>query len=139
MNPRQPDPTALRDTEWTVIKPLVPDATPGGRPEAYPKREILNGSFYRVRSGCSWRMLPHDLPPWRIVYHDWRQWCQDGTWPVRHDLRCGDVRAAAGQRRQPSAGMLDRQSVKTPEKGGAMVLTRISTATGASGLSWLTP
>jgi putative transposase len=67
MNPRQSYPTDLRDQEWDVIKHLVPDAKPGGRPEAYPKREILNAIVSLRRSGCSWRMLPHDLPPWRIV------------------------------------------------------------------------
>ena len=135
MNPRPPYPTDLSDTEWALIKHLVPDAKPGGRPEAYPKREILNGIFYLLRSGCSWRMLPHDLPPWRIVYHYFRQWHRDGTWQVMHDLLRGDVRAAAGKRRQPSAGIIDSQSVKTTEKGGAMVLTRISRSKGASGIS----
>ena len=138
MNPRQPYPTDLSDTEWALIKHLVPDAKPGGRPEAYPKRELLNGIFYLLRSGCSWRMLPHDLPPWRIVYHYCRQWRQDGTWQVMHDLLRGDVRAAAGKRRQPSAGVLDSQSVKTTEKGGSRVLTRINRSKGASGISWST-
>ena len=138
MNPRQSYPTDLSDTEWALIKHLVPDAKPGGRPEAYPKREILNGIFYLLRSGCSWRMLPHDLPPWRIVYHYFRQWRQDGTWQVMHDLLRGDVRAAASKRRQPSAGIIDSQSVKTTGKGGSMGLTRISRSKGASGISWLT-
>jgi len=96
MHTRQSYPTDLRDKEWALINHLVPEARPGGRPEAYPKRELLNAMFYLLRSGCSWRMLPHDLPPWRIVYHDLRQWQQDGTWQVMHDLRRGDVRVAAG-------------------------------------------
>jgi putative transposase len=68
MTTRQPYPTDLSDREWGLIQYLVPEAKPGGRPEAYPKRGILNGIFYLLQSGCSWRMLPHDLPPWRIVY-----------------------------------------------------------------------
>jgi transposase len=117
MKTRQPYPTDLSDHEWALIKHFVPEAKPGGRPEDYPKREILNGIFSLLRSGCSWRMLPHDLPPWRIVYHSFRQWRQDGTWQLMHDLLRGDVRAATGKHRQPSAGIIDSQSVKTTEKG----------------------
>jgi len=138
MNPRQSYPTDLSDKEWALLKHLVPDAKPGGRPEAYPKREILNGIFYLLRTGGSWRMLPHDLPPWRIVYHYFRQWRGDGTWQVMHDLLRGDVRAAAGKQRQPSAGIIDSQSVKTTEKGGSAALTPTSRSKGASGISWLT-
>jgi putative transposase len=122
MDPRPSYPTDLSDKEWGLIKHLVPDAKPGGRPEAYPKREILNAIFYLLRSGCSWRMLPHDLPPWRIVYHYFRQWRLDGTWQVMHDLLRGDVRVAAGKHRQPRAGVLDSQSVKTTEKGGSVAM-----------------
>jgi transposase len=139
MNPRQPYPTDLSDTEWALIKHLVPEAKSGGRPEAYPKREILNAIFYLLRSGCSWRMLPHDLPPWRILYHYFRQWRLDGTWQVMHDRLRGDVRVAAGKYRQPSAGIIDSQSVKTTEKGGSTATTSPKTSTAANGTSSSTP
>jgi putative transposase len=139
MNPRQPYPTDLSDKEWALSKHLVPDAKPGGRPEAYAKREIMNGIFSLLRRGGSWRMFPHDLPPWRIVYHYFRQWRLDGTWQVRHDLLRGDVRAAAGKPRQPRAGIIDSQAVKTTEQGGSTALTHTSRSTDASGISWSTP
>jgi transposase len=135
MEPRKPYPTDLSDTEWDLIKHLVPEAKLGGRPEKYPKREILNGIFYILRGGCAWRLLPHDFPPWQIVYHYFWVWRQDGTWQVMHDLLRGDVRMAAGKHRQPSAGIIDSQSVKTTEKGGATATIRTNTSTAANAIS----
>jgi transposase len=135
MTTRQAYPTDLTDQEWNLIQHLVPKAKTGGRPEAYPKREILNAIFDWARSGGSWRMLPHDLPPWRIVYDYCWQWRRDGTWHVIHDLLRGDVRVAAGKRRQPSAGIIDRQSVKTTAKGGSAASTPTNRSKAASGTS----
>lgn len=135
MTPRQPYPTDLSNRAWGLIKHLVPEVKPGGRSEAYAKREILNGIFSLLLRGCSWRMLPHDLPPGRIVYYDLWHWRKDGTWQLRHDLLHGDVRVATGKRRQPSAGILDSPSVKTTDKGGAAALRRPSKSQGASGPS----
>jgi putative transposase len=135
MEPRKPYPTDLSDKEWELIKHLVPEAKPGGRPETYPKREILNGIFYIVRGGCAWRLMPHDLPPWQIVYQYFWRWRRDGTWQRMHDLLRGDVRVAAGKRRQPSAGILDSQSVKTTEKGGSAASMSTNRSRAASGIS----
>jgi putative transposase len=129
-------PSDLTDKEWDLIQHLVPEAKPGGRPEDYPKREVLNGIFYLVRSGCSWRMLPHDLPPWRIVYHYFRTWRRDGTWALMNDLLRGDGRVASGKQRQPSAGIIDSQSVKTTEKGGSTATTSTKTSTAVNATSW---
>jgi len=71
---RQPYPTDLSDVEWQRIQPYLPAPKSGGRPRVHTLREILNAIFYIVRSGCTWRMLPHDLPPWKTVYHYFRLW-----------------------------------------------------------------
>ncbi len=135
MNPRPSYSTDVTDTEWELVRPYVPKAKPGGRPEAYPKREILNGIFYLLRTGCAWRLLPHDLPPWRTVYYYFWQWRKDGTWQRIHDLLRGDVRVAMGKQRQPSAGIIDSQSVKTTEKGGSGAMMPGSRSKGANGIS----
>ena len=139
MAPRKPYPTDLTDKEWALIAPYVPAAKPGGRPEKYPKREILDAIFYILRGGCAWRLLPHDFPPWQIVYQYFWRWRNDGTWQLMHDLLRGDVRVAAGKRRQPSAGIIDSQSVKTTEKGGSTATTSPKTSTAVNGTSSSTP
>jgi transposase len=102
MAPRKPYSTDLTDNEWACIQHLVPTAKPGGCPEKYPKREILNGIFYVVRSGCAWRLLPHDLPPWQIVYHYFWLWRRDGTWQYLHDMLRGA--SIASPSRPPQKG-----------------------------------
>jgi transposase len=135
MEPRQPYPTDLTDREWELIQHLVPTAKAGGRPETYPKREILNARWYLARSGCAWRLLPHDFPPWPVVDHYFRAWRDDGTWEHIHDLLRGDVRVAAGKPRQPSAGIIASQAGKTTEKGGSTAMINPKMSTGASAIS----
>jgi putative transposase len=134
MEPRKPYPTDLTDNEWAFIEPYVPEAKRGGRPAQYSKREILHGLLYILRRGCAWRLLPHDFPPWEIVYHDCWRWRRDGTWQHLHDRLRGDVRVAMGRPRQPSAGRIDSQSVKTTAKGGSTATMRTNMSRVASAI-----
>src|SRR4051812_23992934 len=118
MTCRRPYDTDLTDPEWEHLKLLVPLAKPGGRPHKHSRREILNGIFYTVRSGCAWKLLPHDLPPWRTVYHYFWSWRRNGTWQKIHDSIRGSVREAAGRHPEPSGAVVDSQSVQSTEQGG---------------------
>jgi putative transposase len=114
---RKAYPTDLKDTEWEILKPLLPDAKPGGRPRSVDLRDILNAIFYRERTGCAWDMLPHDLPPAKTVYDYFNTWSQDGTWERMNAVLVRRVRQAEGRDPEPSAAIIDSQSVKTTEKG----------------------
>ena len=118
MTQRQSYPTDLTDEEWQCLASLVPPVKSGGRPAKHTRREILNAILYVLRSGCQWRLLPHDFPPWKTVYTYFRNWRLDGTWERIHDALREQLREAEGRHRQPSAAILDSQSVKTTEKGG---------------------
>src|SRR5215218_3584129 len=110
--------TDLTDPEWEYLERLVPLAKAGGRPPIHSRREILNGIFYAVRSGCAWKLLPHDLPPWRTVYHYFWSWRRNGTWQKIHDSIRRLVRQAAGRNPEPRGAVVDSQSVQTSEQGG---------------------
>jgi putative transposase len=105
-------PTDLTDQQWANIAHLVPEPKPGGRPAKYDRREIVNAIFYHLRSGSSWRMLPHDFPPWDTVYGYLRRWQADGTWDTIHDALRDDCRFIDGRDEQPTAGVIDSQTVK---------------------------
>lgn len=119
---RQAYPSDVTDAEWVILDPLVPTAKPGGRPETHSRREIVNAIFYVLRSGCQWRMLPHDFPPWETVYDDFRRWRNDGVWEeINHVLR-EKLRHRSGREKSPTAVIIDSQSVKTTERGGPVAM-----------------
>jgi putative transposase len=111
-------PSDLTRTQWKRLERLLPPAKPGGRPRAVDLREVLNGILYIVRGGCSWRMMPTDLPPWSTCYDYFRKWRDDGTWARINDALRTQVRHRAKRKKSPSMAIIDTQSVKTTEQGG---------------------
>jgi putative transposase len=116
---RRAYPTDLTDAEWAVLAPLIPAPRPGGRPPRHERRELVNAMRYVLRGGIAWRALPHDLPPWQTVYHYFRLWRINGTWERANGVLRAQVRQRTGRAPAPTAAILDSQSAKTTEKGGA--------------------
>ena len=114
-------PTDLTDRQWELVRPLLPDPPPGpaGRPAVHDKREIVNAILYHVRAGGAWRMLPKDFPAWQTVYGYFRDWSNDGTLKALHDELREQVRVSEGRSAEPSAGIVDSQSVKGSDTVGA--------------------
>ena len=129
---RKPYPSDLTDEQWALLEPLLPRAKPGGRPRSVDLREVANAMLYLLRTGCPWRSLPHDLPPWGTVWASFRRWRDDGTLDLLHDALRARARTEAGRDPDPSAAILDSQSVKTAEKGGRAATTLARRFRGAS-------
>jgi putative transposase len=119
-------PTDLTEARWRRLAPLSPPAKPGGRRRSVDIREVLNARFSHLRGGASRRMLPHDLPPWGTVPYYYRRWRLDGTWPRIEAALPRQGRRAAGRAPEPSAGLIDSQSVKTTGTGGRAAMTPAS-------------
>ena len=105
----------LTDQQWAIVAPRLPPAVGGGRKRSTDPREVLNSIYYRLHTGCTWRMLPHDWLPKSTVYEYFSTWRKDGTWKKVHDTLCVAVRVAARREPQPSASIMGSPTVKTTE------------------------
>ena len=122
----EPYPSDLTDAEWEVLQPLIPGPAKLGRPPRYEKRAILNAIFYVVRSGCSWRMLPSEMPPWRIVYYYFMRWREDGVWIELHDALREALRQKSGKKKPPGLRYSTRRVLEllTTKEGAALMQER---------------
>lgn len=112
-------PSDLTDEEWALIRPLIPPAKRGGNKRTVDVRAVVNGVMYVLSTGCQWAALPKDLPPRSTVNDYFRRWDWDGTLMRIHHVLYVQCREAAGREASPTAAIIDSQSVKGAEKGGA--------------------
>lgn len=112
-------PSDLADEEWLLIEPLVAQAAGPGRPRTVDIREIVNAILYLNKSGCQWDMLPHDFPDYRHVNYYYLEWTRNGTLDRLMEVLRGLVRVVAGKHPNPTAAVIDSQSVKTTGSGQA--------------------
>ena len=112
-------PSDMTEAEWSVLGPLIPDATPGGRPRKTDMRSAMNAILYLLRTGCPWRYLPRDgFPPRSTVYNIFRKFQADGTWHSIWDQLHPMLREREDREGSPSAAIIDSQTIKSAEKGG---------------------
>ena len=135
---QEPYSSSLTASEWKLIAPLIPGPKLFGRPPTYPKRAILDAIFYVVRGGIALRLLPHDLPPWRIVYYYFMVWRRAGLWQKIHDTLRDRVRLASGKKKPRPLRSSTLRALKwlTTEECAATMQARRSWE--ASDTSWWT-
>lgn len=122
MTDRKAYPSDLTDAEWEILEPLIPALCAEAAHVKYTRREIVNGILYVLRSGCPWRLVPHDLPAWGALYYYFRMWRKEGIWDQVQKSLLKQMRRKEGRDEEPSAAVIDSQSIKTsavrgPEKG----------------------
>jgi len=136
-------PSDLTELEWSLIRPLIPPAKSGGNKRTVDLREIVNGVMYILSTGCQWASLPKDLPPRSTVNDYFCRWDYDGTLDRMHHALYVQCRELAESEASPSAAIIDSQSVKSAEKGGAASTPRATTrarrSRARSAMSWSTP
>ena len=132
-------PSDLTDVQWSKLDPLLQPSRgerhAGGRPRKYPLRRVVDAMLYVVKTGCQWRQLPTDFPPWKSVHEQFRAWRDSGAWERASNALREQGRKAQGRNATPSVAIVDSQSAKTALKGGGAVMTRARKSRGASGTS----
>ena len=132
-------PDDLQDEEWNLIEPILQEnkKSAAGRKPIHNKRELLNGMLYVLRTGCSWRHLPHDFPPWQSVYSQFFRWCKSGLFEELNRRLVKLARLRCGRNEVPTGSIADSQSVKTTEKGASKVLMGGRKSKGENVIYWL--
>src|SRR5215207_361040 len=137
MNNRPAYPSDLTDEQWAHLRIMLPRRVGKGGAPLHSRREMMNAILYVVRTGCQWRALPHEFPPWETVYGYFRKLGENGLWEmINHHLRVG-IREQEGREAEPSVVILDSQSVKTTEKKGRVASTAASGSKDEKGISRL--
>ena len=133
-------PSDVTHEEWVFLRPLIPPAKKGGDKRSVDEREIVNGMMYILSTGCQWAALPKDLPPRSTVNDYFRRWDEDGTLGLIHHALYVQCRELAGRDASPTAAIIDSQSVKSAEKGGARLTRRatmpVRRSRSRSAMSW---
>src|ERR1035437_2433911 len=132
-------PSDLTESQWTTLEPLLKKPRgqrhAGGRPRKYELREVVDALLYVVKTGCQWRQLPINFPPWKTVHEHFRSWRASGVWErVGQTLR-EQGRKAGGRNATPTVAIIDSQSAKTALKGGGAATTRARRSRAARGTS----
>jgi transposase len=129
----------LRDEEWEQIEPILQEGIyrKAGSRGKHPRREMLNAIFYVLRTGCRWRDLPHDFPPWTAVYSQFVRWQARGVFAKMNDCLRKSLRVLLGKAPEPTAGIVDSQSVKTTEKKGSVDMTGVRKLKAGKDTYWL--
>ena len=114
----------LTDEEWLKLSPFLENPSRSGPKSDVDLRLVANGVFYRLRTGCQWRLLPKEYGDWRVISAYWYRWSRNGVWERANAALREEARVAAGKKPKPSVAILDSQSVKTAQGGRCAAMMR---------------